>query len=99
MRVRIIKNNPRFTGILSIENYIGQVFDVVNKRPSGKVDVCFGSIGTMTISEDEYEIIKDNVKNDLDDYFKNYQRKYNFCNDDVVDFLLEHRDEILKILR
>jgi len=100
MKVRIIDNLFQNTiGSLNLSNYIGHVLQVNSKGyKEGSLNVEFPHcIGTVTIYKGEYEIIE--VREDLDSYFRKYQREYNFCNDDVVDFLLEHRDEIIEILR
>lgn len=100
MRVRIIDNLFTNTiGSLNLNNYIGQVMLVHSQGyKEGSLNVIFPNcVGVVTIYEGEFEVI--DLKGDLDNYFRNHQREYNFCNDDVVDFLIDHREEIVNILR
>lgn len=104
MRVRIVKNLFPKNAIagLNLSNYIGIELPVYSEGDKeGSLNVIFPyGIGIVTIYKGEYEIIKDdtNIQRELDNYFRNNQREYNFCNDDVVDFLIEHRDKIVEIL-
>lgn len=104
MKVKIVRSNYPTPGIpnLNLNNYIGEVFPVHSKCDNGMMRVDFGcGIGVINVYEGEYEIVEDDSETQkrLDNYMRHYQRKYNFCNDDVVDFLLEHRGNIVDILK
>lgn len=100
MQVRIIKNNhPNTMAEFDLNNYKGEIFQVVSKGDTeGSLNIDFGSVGTITIYDGEYEII--DARKGLEDLMRKYPLEYALCGgQNLISFMLERRDELVKILR
>lgn len=99
MKVRIVKNDPTYNGSASIEQFVGREFYGERQQGTENVIINFGfPRGTMTVYEGEYEVI------DTNEELINMIREsnvdlYNVEIDEIVNFVLGNREELVGLLR
>lgn len=58
MKVKIIRNLPNDIGAYDISRFIGRTFNAEPiKGEANNISVDFGWLGTLTVYEEEYEIV------------------------------------------